>query len=509
MNKLHLYLLASGLAALGLAVFLYKALVLHFPLVPEAVSELWKVEAKITFTALNEPIKFSMYLPRHTAPYAIANEAFISQGYGLNTALEETNRQAVWSIRKARGPQTLYYQAGVRRVDLREPLTEPRPGVIEKPRWGEAESAAARSLLAEIKRKSADTESLVAQLFHLLNLPQADHNVAVLLARQATDADKVDLAVHILALAGIPARAAHGVQLAEQREKAPVVHWLEVYDGKGWRAFNPASGAPGTPKNSLPWWRGAHPLAQLKGGENLHVILSVTRDLEEAIESAVVKGSLSKPILQRFSLLRLPVHSQKVYRVLLMVPVGAFLLVILRNVIGFTAFGTFMPVLIALAFRETHLLGGILLFSLMVGLGLVVRFYLDYLKLLLVPRLAAVLIVVVLLMVLVSMAAHKLRWEIGLSVALFPMVIMTMTIERMTIVWEERGPGEAMKQGIGSLAAAALIYLVIHNHYVQHLVFVFPETLLVLLAGTVLLGRYSGYRLLELARFRALVKGPS
>ncbi|MBM4273621.1 MAG: hypothetical protein FJ134_04040 [Deltaproteobacteria bacterium] len=508
MNKLHLYLLALGLTAVGLALFVYKALVLNFPLVPGEVSEIWKVETKITFAALNEPIKVSVYLPRYTAPYVVTDEAFVSRGYGISTTTDEVNRQAVWTIRKARGQQTLYYQAEVRRVDQKEPLTAPQPPKIEKPRWEGADLAAAESLVAEIRRKSADTESLVANLFRLLNLPQADHNVQALLARQASESAKVDLATQLLALADIPAWVVHGVHLKEDKEAA-LVHWLEVFDGKQWRAFNPATGGPGVPKDFLPWWRGPYPLVQLKGGERLHVVLSATRNLEEAIESAVVRGRLTKPFLQKFSLLSLPVLSQKVYRVLLMVPVGAFLLVILRNVIGLSTFGTFMPVLIALAFRETHLLGGVILFSLMVGLGLIVRFYLDYLKLLLVPRLAAVLIVVVILMVLVSMVTHKLGWETGLSVALFPMVIMTMTIERMTIVWEERGPAEALKQGVGSLLAAALIYLVIHNRHVQHLVFLFPELLLVLLAGTVLLGRYCGYRLLEMPRFRALVKGKS
>ena len=60
-----------------------------------------------------------------------------------------------------------------------------------------------------------------------------------------------------------------------------------------------------------------------------------------------------------------------------MVPVGGFLLVILRNVIGISTFGTFMPVLIALAFRETQLLWGIIFFSVLVALGLTIRFYLD------------------------------------------------------------------------------------------------------------------------------------
>ena len=81
-----------------------------------------------------------------------------------------------------------------------------------------------------------------------------------------------------------------------------------------------------------------------------------------------------------------------------------------------------------------------------------------------------------------------------------------MTIERMSIVWEERGPYEAIKQGSGESLAAALAYLVMHNREVQHLFFVFPELLLVLLAATLLLGRYSGYRLVELVRFRVMTK---
>jgi hypothetical protein len=313
--------------------------------------------------------------------------------------------------------------------------------------------------------------------------------------------------VRLLALAGVPARTVHGVVLKDQREKAPLVHWLEVYDQKQWRPHHPFTGAVGLPDNYLPWWRGPGPLVSLKGGSELHVNLSISRDLEEAIQTAVIRGQIKKPLLLRFSLLSLPLHTQQVFRVLLMVPVGAFLLIILRNVIGLSTFGTFMPVLIALAFRETQLLWGIVFFSILVALGLTIRFYLEQLKLLLVPRMAAILTVVVALMAVVTILAHKIGLERGLSVALFPMVIMTMTIERMSIVWEERGPQEAIKQGLGSLAAAVVAYLVMHLRLVQHLVFVFPELLLLLLAGTVLLGRYSGYRLVELWRFRAVLKG--
>ena len=40
----------------------------------------------------------------------------------------------------------------------------------------------------------------------------------------------------------------------------------------------------------------------------------------------------------------------------------------------------------------------------------------------------------------------------------------------------------------------------------EHLIYVYPEFLLYLFAAALLLGRYSGYRLTELVRFRALAR---
>ncbi|NIO09075.1 MAG: hypothetical protein GTO40_14095, partial [Deltaproteobacteria bacterium] len=73
------------------------------------------------------------------------------------------------------------------------------------------------------------------------------------------------------------------------------------------------------------------------------------------LKSALRGGALSRSPLLEFSLLSLPIRTQAVYRVLLMIPLGALLVVVFRNVIGINTFGTFMPVLIALAFRETQL----------------------------------------------------------------------------------------------------------------------------------------------------------
>ena len=108
-----------------------------------------------------------------------------------------------------------------------------------------------------------------------------------------------------------------------------------------------------------------------------------------ALSIAKSRGLQADSQLLRFSLLQLPVNVQGVYKILLTVPIGAFIILILRNFIGLKTFGTFMPVLIALAFRETHVVWGISLFVIIVSFGLLARFYLDQLKLLLVPRLDA------------------------------------------------------------------------------------------------------------------------
>jgi len=121
-----------------------------------------------------------------------------------------------------------------------------------------------------------------------------------------------------------------------------------------------------------------------------------------------------------------------------------------------------------------------------------------------VPRLTCVLTVVVMLMAGISVLSHKLGIQPGLSIALFPMVIISMTIERMSIVWEERGASEAIQEGVGSLIVAAVAYLVMGIAAVAHLIFVFPELLLLVIAAALLSGRYTGYRLLELRRFKAL-----
>jgi hypothetical protein len=247
---------------------------------------------------------------------------------------------------------------------------------------------ACRAILSEVREQSADTDSLVIGLLNRLNRSPAGDNLALLLGKNATVSKKTEIAVQLLALEGIHARAAHGTQLEEQRRNAAVINWLEIYQRDRWIAYDPASGTRGIPENYLTWWRGSDPLVQTQGAKNLKISLSVVRSEEAALQLAVEKGIIKKPFLLDFSLLSLPAQTRAVYRVALVVPFGVLFLVILRNVIGIRTFGTFMPVLIALAFRETELIWGVFLFTILVGIGLLIRLYLEHLKLLVVRRLA-------------------------------------------------------------------------------------------------------------------------
>jgi hypothetical protein len=504
MNKRHLYLLTGSLVAIGLIIFLYRLLVLDFPLVPEAKSYIWNIEAHLTFEAGGKPVKVSMFIPRNSRRFTIVDENFVSKGYGVNVATEDGRRRVHWSIRKTPGSQSLYYRATVVQIDRERQVSKPVKSEQAKTNFEGAYLEASKALITEVREKSADTNSLVIGLFKRLNAPEPGNSATLLLGKKPTVQKKVDLGVQLLTLAGIHARAVHGIRLEEQRREAPLIHWLEVYENDSWISYEPESGIRGIPEDYLAWWRGMEELVQAQGAKGLKVSMSVVRGEEATLQLAVDRGVIKKQFLLDFSLFGLPVQIQAVYRVLLLVPMGVLFLVFLRNVIGLRTFGTFMPVLIGLSFRETRLLWGIFLFCTLIGIGLLIRLYLEHLKLLVVPRLAAILIVVIGSMALLSVLTNKLGLERGISIALFPMVILAMTIERMSIVWEELGAFEAIKQGTGSLIAAAIAYLIMSITYIEYLMFVFPETLLILLSATILLGRYSGFRLLELRRFKAL-----
>jgi hypothetical protein len=201
---------------------------------------------------------------------------------------------------------------------------------------------------------------------------------------------------------------------------------------------------------------------------------------------------------------RLPVEEQSMFKLLLLLPLGAVVVVFMRVMIGLQTAGTFMPILVALAFLQTSLLPGLISFVSIVGIGLLLRSYLSRLNLLLVARIATLLVLVIFIISALSIIGYQMGYSTGMTITFFPMIIIAWTIERMSILWEEEGPHEVLIQGGGSLFVAIIAFLLMDMPLLKHLTFNFPEVNLILLAAILGMGQYTGYKLSELHRFRAM-----
>jgi hypothetical protein len=495
--------LALGLILLGGLIFTYKVVRLGFPAWPDELSDQWVIQARLDVRPIEGPVRVSLMLPARSSGFMVSKENFISRGFGLTIEDDPFRRQADWAIRRLPEPSALYYRATVI-SDTRERRFATKPDFPEPPQLDEPFASALDDFIEEVRAESADIESFAAEVLDRLRNDSQDENVRLFISDTDTGLERAELAQTLLAGARIPTLLLHGILLQNNAAAAPIETLLAVHNGDDWLIFDPASGHRGKPDNFLIWFRGEDQLATVEGARLQDVRISVKRKVISSLDLATQRTELLGSVIGGLSILQLPIQTQSVYEVLLLVPFGILVIVILRNFVGLSSFGTFAPVLIALAFRETELLKGILLFVLIVSLGLVFRFYLERLRMLLVPRLAAVVTIVVLLMTGISILSDRMGAETGLSVSLFPMVIISMVIERMSIVWEERGAGTAIREGFGSLALAALTYLVMTIDVLAYWVTVFPEINLVVLGLIVALGRYTGLRLSELLRFRAL-----
>ncbi len=502
---LHLKVLIAILVTLGLAITLWQVLVLGMPMTEDETDDLWNIDAKVEFVASpKDSVKVQMFVPPLAQDYISLNESFISNNYGVSVNRVDGNRKVTWSARRANGNQTLYYRLVLTK---RYSADKPKPkGPIFRdslPVEG-AEKVAADALLAPIRQHSADVETFISEAIKRVNNP-SDDNARLLLGGDSSAARKAQVTDLLLSIAHVPMEKVHTIRLEAGQPQVPEL-WVRSFNGKEWLYFNPETGESGLPEDRMLWWIGDEPLITVDGGRKATVNFTLNNSEMNAIRLAQLTDENTDADFLSYSLYGLPLQTQQSFMIMVMIPIGVLVILVLRNLIGLQTLGTFTPVLIALAFRETQLDFGILLFTVITALGLSLRSYLEHLKLQMLPRLSVVLTFVVVLIAAISLFSHKLGLERGLSVSLFPMVILTMTIERLSITWEERGASHAMKVAIGTLFAASLAYLIMTVPQLTYFVFTFPAVLLVLVGFMLAMGRYRGYRLTELVRFRAFLK---
>ncbi|MGM0622676.1 MAG: inactive transglutaminase family protein [Campylobacterota bacterium] len=488
------YFFCFVLIAVGLIGTYGRSYFTQVPIFSDLSETVWIVEAKVEFEANNESVRATLNIPTDPPGFEVIQEQTSSAGFGFAYEGEDP-RQAVWTKRDAVGKETLYYKAQFKQVAFKDKRVEQAPSVGAHKTYSGAKAIAANSVIEEAKKLSSDTHSFVRELLRIVN-KKDDQNINILLSD-----DKKEKVVHnLLSGVAIASRIVQGVQLEDARRNQQTKPYIEIYSDKRWHLFDLQKGYLQEYDDLLLWSRNDPWLLMLEGGNNSKVSFSMIEKDIPSIELA--REYKSDSLFHIFSVTSLPVEEQGMFKTLLILPLGALMVVFLRIFVGLKTSGTFMPVLIAVAFMQTSFVSGLVSFVLIVIFGLMIRTYLSYLNLLMVARISAIIVIVVFLVGLLSALGYKLGYNTGMSVAFFPIIIISWTIERMSIVWEEEGPNEVLIQGIGSLIVASLAYFVMSIDFLNHLTFNFPEINLVVLGIILLLGRYSGYRLSEFYRFR-------
>jgi hypothetical protein len=502
--KLFFAVVALTLTGGGIAA--YKHLTLGVPLIEGERVDEWLIEARVAFFSPqgSDPV-VSLALPAIAIEKEFGQESG-SLGYHYRIENDRGEYTAIWSAREREGSQILYYR-------LRLPFTttsgaEPlaisgRQPATTDPGLPRQQKTAAQTIVERVLATSNDPDSIFVELCRQINTAER-HQEFNLLKRHYEREQRGDslmaMAIDLLAMAGIPARVAFGVFLDPAMGSQSPHPMIEYFDGVHWKVrdiMNPSIVPDG--RKTFVWHRGGGPLLEVRrGGENSRVTFTVIRD---RIPLARLTDLRDSPAMVS-TILGLPASERAVFRYIVLIPLGAFVVVLMRNLIGINTLGTFMPVLLALALLEIPLIGGLVMFSILLAAGLWFRFLLSRLNLLVVPRVAACVVIVTLLMMLMSIISYRFGLDSTMRITLFPMIILAWTIERMSLIWEEEGQRNAISQIVGSVIVAVCAYQFMKISQLQYWAYYFPELLLVLLAGILLIGRYTGYRFTELFRFR-------
>ena len=494
--------LVAALILVSAAGIIYKNRVLNVPLLPEQERGVWLLEARISYEAKGEPIKVVLALP--SDGWLNPEEGNqISLGYGFSVEEEDGLPVGFWSAREPVGRQLIYYRVrveeGAGRYEFAPPRLAKVPEALEIRVKG-SRGVALAAVVDAVRQRSADDVTYVKQVQQQLQKKPDDESFSFLqryYEKKYPDAWEQHFAMDLLQMGGIPCRSCLGVKLEEERGDHRPINLIEYYDRAEnvWRVVLPDGGSMA----NIVLWTRAHSMLEVYGGENSEVTFTAIK--ERAPAGAAERMAESPWWIATIS--ALPVSERAPFRYAALIPLGVLAVVLLRNLVGLVTLGTFMPVLLGLAFLELPMSAALIMLLSMLFGGLMFRAMLSKFNLLVVPRVAACVVIVTIFMMAVSLLSYKIGAVDGLRVTVFPMIVLAWTIERMSLIWDEEGAISAIYQVAGSLVAAVAAFGMMKIEAARYWVEYFPEVLLILLTVILLLGRYTGYRLTELFRFRS------
>lgn len=192
---------------------------------------------------------------------------------------------------------------------------------------------------------------------------------------------------------------------------------------------------------------------------------------------------------------------------LLLFPVVTSIIAFARHVIGLKGFGVFIPAVLSVAFASTGILTGVIVFIIVLLAATIAKLSVKQLHLPLLPRTAMLLWVVSLLVALTLIASSWFGVASLLSLNIFPILIVMLITENFISTQLFNSQKEALSITFETLLVAVLCAFLINMESIQQLVLLYPELSLVAVAIiNIIVGRYTGLRLLEKTRFQSIIE---
>ncbi len=194
---------------------------------------------------------------------------------------------------------------------------------------------------------------------------------------------------------------------------------------------------------------------------------------------------------------------------LMLLPVVAMFVAGARHIVGLQGFGILLPTALSIAFLALGPLVGIALFLVIVGTSTFGRMFLRKIKLRLhyLPRMSLLLSLTVLALLAVLLMGSAVNLSGVTNISIFPVLFLVVLSEDFIRVQTGKSFRTALNITTQTLLLALVSYYFLTLWSLQKFAIQNPELLFgSVIVLNILLGKFSGLRVLEYYRFRKLLK---
>lgn len=199
--------------------------------------------------------------------------------------------------------------------------------------------------------------------------------------------------------------------------------------------------------------------------------------------------------------------SEETIVILILLPLVASVVAAARQLLGFRGFGILIPTAIAVTFMATGIVTGVVVFVAILLVATLARGLLKRLRIHYLPRLAILLWFATLAVLAMILAAPFFELRGLTEISIFPIVILILMFEEFIAVQIGKSLREAARLTLETVIISLMGYGVLRLNFFQQMALLYPHWLILTpLVFDLLIGRFTGLRLLEYRRFRKLLK---